>query len=177
MSSSTAVADDHATRMQGRFAPGEQNALGLALEIESLRVLALDLTNVVARLEEFQSRGLRQPVRLSEEVRRFERGLIEGALKLAGGQQTRAARLLGVKLTTLHSKIKKYRITAGRPALTSADAPQQRNGAACAAAAAESSARATPLWRCAVALNRRCAVALKSSRASTACAPSDASAG
>lgn len=134
MSSSTAVADNHATRTRGRFAPVEQNAPGLALEIESLRVLALDLTNVVARMEEFRSSSLRQPVRLSEEVRRFERGLIEGALKLAGGQQTRAARLLGVKLTTLHSKIKKYRIPVGRPAPTSADAPRQRNGAAGVAA-------------------------------------------
>lgn len=132
--SSSAAADDQATRMQGRFAPEEQNALGLAIQIESLRVLALDLTNVVARMEEFQSRSPRQPVRLSEEVRRFERGLIEGALKLAGGQQTRAARLLGVKLTTLHSKIKKYRITVGCPTLTSADATQQRSGTAGVAA-------------------------------------------
>lgn len=55
----------------------------------------------------------------SEEVRRFEQGLIESALKLAGGHQTRAARLLGVKLTTLNSKIKKYRISTSRPVLTS----------------------------------------------------------
>lgn len=132
MSSST-PADNHAARLQGHLATGEQNALALSLQIESLRVLALDLMNVVARMEEFQSRSARRPVRLSEEVRRFERGLIEGALELAGGHQTRAARLLGVKLTTLHSKIKKYRIPVARPALSAADAPQQGSGAACGA--------------------------------------------
>lgn len=121
MNGSTALADKHGMRLQSHLAHGEQNALALSLQIESLRALALDLMNVVAKMQELQTRGLQQPVRLSEEVRRFEKGLIEGALKLAGGHQTRAARLLGVKLTTLNSKIKKYRIQTARPLLTPAD--------------------------------------------------------
>jgi transcriptional regulator with GAF, ATPase, and Fis domain len=125
MSSSNAAADNQGMRLQSHFAPEEQNALALRMQVESLRVLAQDLLSLVARMEEFQSRSLQQPVRLSEEVRRFEKGLIESALKLTGGQQTRAARLLGVKLTTLHSKIKKYRIQINPPALRAADAPRQ----------------------------------------------------
>jgi DNA-binding NtrC family response regulator len=130
MSGSTALADNQGMRTQRQTAPDEQNALALSLHVESLRVLALDLLNVVAAMEEFQSRSLQHPVRLYEEVRRFEKGLIEGALKLAGGHQTRAARLLGVKLTTLHSKIKKYRIHVGAPALSVAESPRQRGLAA-----------------------------------------------
>lgn len=48
---------------------------------------------------------------LSEEVRRFEIKLITNALLQTQGHQLRAARLLGVKLTTLNSKIKRYDLT------------------------------------------------------------------
>jgi DNA-binding NtrC family response regulator len=45
-----------------------------------------------------------------EEVRRFEIRLIERALVQCGGNQTNAAQMLGLKLTTLNTKIKRYRI-------------------------------------------------------------------
>ena len=45
-----------------------------------------------------------------EEVRRFEVSLIKQALARTGGHQRRAARLLGIKPTTLNNKIKFYRI-------------------------------------------------------------------
>jgi len=45
-----------------------------------------------------------------DEVRRFEILLIERALLHTGGSQVRAASLLGLKTTTLNSKIKGYRI-------------------------------------------------------------------
>ena len=47
---------------------------------------------------------------LREEVRRFEVDLINYALQRTGGNQTRAATLLGVKTTTLNSKIKLYHL-------------------------------------------------------------------
>ena len=47
---------------------------------------------------------------LQDEVRRFEIELINSALCRTHGHQHRAARLLGVKPTTLNSKIKRYNI-------------------------------------------------------------------
>lgn len=47
---------------------------------------------------------------LSEMVRDFEIKLIRTALLKTGGNQRRAAFLLGVKTTTLHNKIKMYGI-------------------------------------------------------------------
>ena len=45
-----------------------------------------------------------------EEVRRFEIGLIRRALRQAQGKQREAARLLGLKATTLNAKMKQYRM-------------------------------------------------------------------
>ena len=47
---------------------------------------------------------------LNESVREFEIKLIRTALMRTGGNQRRAAALLGVKPTTLNSKIKHYGI-------------------------------------------------------------------
>ena len=51
---------------------------------------------------------------LSEMVRDFEIKLIRTALVKTGGNQRRAAFLLGVKTTTLHNKIKMYGIESIR---------------------------------------------------------------
>jgi DNA-binding NtrC family response regulator len=51
-----------------------------------------------------------------DEVRRFEILLIERALWHSGGSQVRAASLLGLKTTTLNSKIKGYNIDRRGPA-------------------------------------------------------------
>ena len=45
-----------------------------------------------------------------EEVRRFEIGLITRALQRAQGKQIAAARLLGLKPTTLNAKMKQYQM-------------------------------------------------------------------
>jgi transcriptional regulator with GAF, ATPase, and Fis domain len=44
------------------------------------------------------------------EVARYERKLIQNALRLAGGSQVKAARLLKLKPTTLNSKMKHLRL-------------------------------------------------------------------
>lgn len=45
-----------------------------------------------------------------DEVRQFEVRLIKRALQLADGNQARAARLLGLRTTTLNYKIKTYQL-------------------------------------------------------------------
>lgn len=77
--------------------------------LNTLREVALTL------LREVESFRVSQPatnrsVRLHEEVRRFEIDLIRSALSRTAGNQTRAAQLLGVKITTLNTKIKRYKI-------------------------------------------------------------------
>jgi len=47
-----------------------------------------------------------------DEVRRFEVRLISRALEVTGGNQARAAKLLGLGTTTLNYKIKAYEIKA-----------------------------------------------------------------
>ena len=87
----------------------------MKLHIETLRELAQ------AFIKEVEVLGTEQPVVSSndlsfyDEVRRFEINLICLALTSAGGQQKRAARLLGVKATTLNSMIKRYRIDWDTP--------------------------------------------------------------
>jgi len=54
-------------------------------------------------------------INMYAEVRRFESALIRQALMLTGGHQGHAAALLGVKLTTLNSKIIRYRIPTNSP--------------------------------------------------------------
>ena len=73
---------------------------------------------VLALLDEVESLAISRPVdikrgaRFSDEVRQFEVSLIRTALGRTSGSQTRAARLLGLKPTTLNAKIKRYGITA-----------------------------------------------------------------
>ncbi len=50
-------------------------------------------------------------VRYYDAVSRFERQLIESALRQAGGVQKQAAEILGIKPTTLNEKIKRLRIS------------------------------------------------------------------
>jgi transcriptional regulator with GAF, ATPase, and Fis domain len=80
--------------------------------LNTLRVTVLQL------LEEVESLAISKPVdvkngaRFSDEVRQFEVSLIRTALGRTSGSQTRAAKLLGLKPTTLNAKIKRYGIMA-----------------------------------------------------------------
>lgn len=65
------------------------------------------LAEVSAGLENL---SLKSRVDFFEEVRRFEMKLISRALELSGGNQARAARLLGLGTTTLNYKIKAYQM-------------------------------------------------------------------
>ncbi|HEX8708914.1 MAG TPA: helix-turn-helix domain-containing protein [Pyrinomonadaceae bacterium] len=79
-------------------------------KIKTLRRLALNLMREVVSLNEVQFVDLRNGVDFYDEVRRFEINLIQRALEQTGGNQVRAARMLGLKVTTLNTKIKNYGI-------------------------------------------------------------------
>lgn len=51
-------------------------------------------------------------IKFNDVVRRFETNIIKRALLITGGNQARAARLLGIKPNTLNYKIKQYEIEA-----------------------------------------------------------------
>ena len=84
-------------KMDDRISTLRQTVLQLLQEVESLTVAA--------------PVGLKAGARLDEEVKQFEMNLIRTALGRTAGSQTRAAKLLGLKLTTLNAKIKRYHIT------------------------------------------------------------------
>jgi transcriptional regulator with PAS, ATPase and Fis domain len=78
--------------------------------IEALKKLTNQLLREVQSLEESRTPYVKSSIRLSEEVQRFEVDLIRCALARTSGNQRRAAHLLGIKATTLNSKIKRYNI-------------------------------------------------------------------
>ena len=109
-------------------------AAPLSHRIAALRDLTLTLLREVEALGGSQSQEMKRSINLQEEMRRFEIDLIRYALRQTGGHQVRAARLLGLKVTTLNSKIIRYKIdpdeVAGRSVeprpLTNVSAIEQR---------------------------------------------------
>lgn len=79
--------------------------------LSSLRDVALELLNAVESLRSTTHDRGEQKLKLHDEVRKFETELINAALIKTSGNQSQAARLLGVKHTTLNAKIKRYRIS------------------------------------------------------------------
>jgi transcriptional regulator with GAF, ATPase, and Fis domain len=76
----------------------------------SLNSVALDVVRELELLR--KSTGERAySLNLYRQVQLFEADLIRAALVQTGGNQTQAARLLGVKVTTLNSKIKRCKIS------------------------------------------------------------------
>jgi len=73
-------------------------------------MLSLAISRQIAALGELTVSADPAGFKLTEEVRHFEADMIRIALVQTGGGQRRAARLLGMKITTLHRKIKQYKI-------------------------------------------------------------------
>jgi DNA-binding NtrC family response regulator len=84
-------------------APPQKNPV-----VEALRLLTLALLREVDVLGQNASTLNERGINLSEEVRRFESQLICSALIRTHGRMRPAARLLGMKVTTLHAKIKRH---------------------------------------------------------------------
>lgn len=81
------------------------------LRLGVLREIAHTLLDEVEALENVRSVDIKHGIDLRDEVRRFEVDLIVRTLERTGGNQTRAAHLLGLNLTTLHSKLKRHNIS------------------------------------------------------------------
>jgi DNA-binding NtrC family response regulator len=70
---------------------------------------SLDHENALAEtVATVENLNLKSGVDFFDEVKRFEMRLIARALELTGGNQARAARILGLGTTTLNYKIKSY---------------------------------------------------------------------
>ena len=77
-------------------------------KITSLRENAFALIQEIRELGSVSFTDVSRGIDLPEEVRRLEVRLIERALKETNGHQVNAARLLGLKVTTLNAKIKRF---------------------------------------------------------------------
>ena len=75
--------------------------------INTLREAAMTLLREVESLASQQEPPTSQRLGLQEEMQRYESELIRDALHRTRGNQRRAAKLLGVKVTTLNCKIKR----------------------------------------------------------------------
>jgi DNA-binding protein Fis len=101
----------------------------LPVRIEMLKNVALNLLKEVQVLSTLEAADIVRGIQFYDEVERFERELITRALELTGGHQVRAARLLGLKVTTLNSKVKRYQIPLPHDAATAAASqPSQEAG-------------------------------------------------
>lgn len=78
--------------------------------LDDLRAMARSLLNELESLGQPDAPEPDGKPSLDDELKRYEIGLIRAALAKANGSQTRAARMLGVKVTTLNTKIKRYQI-------------------------------------------------------------------
>jgi DNA-binding protein Fis len=98
----------------------------LGNSIEVLKEMAFHLLQEVKALSHTPATDVKRGIDFYEEVRRFEIDLIRRALEITDGHQSRAARLLHLKVTTLNSMMKRYDITpstaAAANAATAADA-------------------------------------------------------
>ena len=85
-----------------------------AMTLDLLQACALQVLRTTEYLSTetraFSKGPIDRRVDLSEEVQRLETALIKTALVAAGGNQAHAAKLLGLKYTTLSAKIKRYKI-------------------------------------------------------------------
>ncbi len=83
-------------------------------QLEALKSLSQLLLREINSLGEMQATleseiESDKPINLLNELQRFEVNMIRCALIRSMGHQTRAAKLLGLKTSTLHAKINRYR--------------------------------------------------------------------
>ena len=92
----------------------EQTPSGSSVDarLNTLRETVLQLLDEVESLAIARPVDIKRGACFSDEVKQFEVSLIRTALGRTSGSQTRAAKLLGLKPTTLNAKIKRYGIMA-----------------------------------------------------------------
>jgi DNA-binding NtrC family response regulator len=69
-----------------------------------------ELLSKLTTRQEAHNLDIEQGIKFDDVVRQFETNIIRQALVITGGNQARAARLLGIKANTLNYKIKLYNI-------------------------------------------------------------------
>ena len=96
------------SELEGRVQQLTQIARALVREIETLqRELSSD--SIRDRQIDLDNNG----IDFYDEIERYEVELIKSALAKCGGNQSRAARLLHLKSTTLNAKMKHYGLNPG----------------------------------------------------------------
>ncbi len=85
----------------------------LPTKLGALKKRVMDLASDVDSLIQVKSRP-KGAINFYEEVKHFEIILIRWALDQHQGNQTKAARLLGLRLSTLNHMIKRYEINGTR---------------------------------------------------------------
>ena len=90
----------------------ERPGADLRLRLMTLKDLAHAFLEELGAVGERDPAGVERGIDFYDEVRRFEIELIQTALRHTSGVQTEAATLLGLKPTTLHAKLKQYRVAA-----------------------------------------------------------------
>ena len=118
MGTSQAAIVDTISKPQLRGLPSRKAAA--AERLKKIRDLASALMDEAKSLEHenglaeasatIENLSLKSRLDFFDEVRQFEVRLITRALEVSGGNQARAARLLGLGTTTLNYKIKAYEI-------------------------------------------------------------------
>ena len=99
---------DEATKTSDRIRGLKNLILSLLTEVQSLE--HDELLSELATPQEFRGLDIEQGIKFDDVVRQFETNIIRRALILTDGNQARAARLLGIKPTTLNYKIKLYNL-------------------------------------------------------------------
>jgi transcriptional regulator with PAS, ATPase and Fis domain len=82
----------------------------LLRSIENLKDRVQAMALMIEAGEVFKGAELETSCDFYKSIRKLEIAMIKRALELADGSQTRAAKLLKIKITTLNSKIKRYKI-------------------------------------------------------------------
>lgn len=83
-------------------------------KLANISTLAISLSAAVEELETAPIAKLGADFDFYQEVERFQVGLIKSALRLSGGSQVKAARLLKLNPTTLNAKIKTFKLLGNR---------------------------------------------------------------
>lgn len=120
MSTAKAAVVDSINKRHLRGLPTRTRRVQPARRAEKIREMASALLEEAASLEHesgmaevtaaVETLNEGSGIDFFDEVQRFEIRLIRRALELAGGNQVRAARLLGLGNTTLNYKIKSYQL-------------------------------------------------------------------
>ena len=120
MSTAKAVIIESIAKRRLRAVPSRARKSAPSQRLEKIKEMASALLDEAASLDHENAlqeatasiKNLNPASRLDffDEVKRFETRLIRRALELTGGNQARAAKMLGLGTTTLNYKIKTYGI-------------------------------------------------------------------